>query len=794
MLSAGDKLGEYRIESLVGQGGIGTVYKARDLRDDSVVALKVINEDLAESAEYRQTLANEREVASRIDSPYIVKVHDFVEVNGSCFIAQEFVEGNEFREVCGDWSFEQKVDTARKLAEGISAAHLKAVVHRDLKPENVRITTEGDPKILDFGLATVEQTDSVDAAGDVEGTVLYASPEQLSGEVVSARSDLFSFGVILYELFAGRRPFEGAYSASIMYSILYEAPEGPQEIDPTLPEWLCDLIVHLLQKLPDERPESAHEIAEAFQRNLGVSGAGDVAVGISRRHRTVTVVDLKNLSGDESWDYFCLGFTEEIIGELTARTDLVISAQPSTAMPRNIGEVFKRCRSDFVITGSLLKWQDQIRLSLGVFGDQGENVVSNRKYEGSAEGLFGLLSEAANEAAKALAEATGTSTTTTAEGVTPDVSAYDFYLKGHSYYQTNRPDDLKFAEDMFQRALEIDPNFALAHTGLSDVYAFQYMAYYERTPERIAAACQASDKALQINPQLPEGHRSTGRCCMFTGDMKAAEESFKKAVEFNPKYAVGYRTLAWLKSMEGDLDAALKWAGKALQLAPTDLETLLLISLTHMDARKFTLALATLQRAIELGPDYGRAYYLLGTVYMRLGVPDLALENLLEAIKYQGDPNCYNDAGYIYLIKNDCDSARVRFNESIKAGQFDFIAWHYLGMVERHCGNESEAKNCFEKCLASIEGQDPSEEWNVDLLAYKALAMASMGNSEIARELLEEVASAEKHSGEVHYCMARSYAILGDETRSLQCLEEAYQHHDGPTPKEAALDPLLKIH
>ncbi len=791
MLTPGSHFGQYHVLSCVGQGTQGTVYKAIDTRLDRQVALKVINEELADSVDFRRSLANEAKKAAQIDSPYVVKVWEYAEIDDSPFISYEFVTGEEFRQACNNLTIEQKLTLARKVGVGLQAAHARDVIHRDLKPENIRITTDGDPKILDFGLASTQHGHSVDSYGEIEGTIAYASPEQLSAEPISYSSDLFSFGIVLYELFTGRRPFEGDQTASVMYALLYEDPVGPQEIDPDLPVWLCDLIVHLLQKQTEDRPASMSEVIEAIDRNLVSDQPGLVAVGISRRSRTVTVVDLKNLSGDKSWDYFCLGFTDDVIGELTRRTDLVVSAEPSTSLPRNINEIFERCHSDFVMTGSLMKWQDRMRLQLGIYGNGGEEVVSSRKYEGPADNLFTLLSTAAEDAAGALAEATGTAAIEAEETVAPDVSAYDFYLRGRNYYQTNRPDDLKFAEEMFGKALEIDPSFALAHTGLSDVYAFRYMAYYDRSSKCIAAARAEAEKALEMEPQMPEAHRSLGRFYMFTGDGERAEAAFLKAVEYNPKYAVGYRTIAWLKATEGNLSEGLTWAKKALQLAPTDLETLLLISLIHMDSRKFTVAMATLQRAIELGPDYGRAYYNLGTVYLKLGVVEQALENFQQAVKYDGDPNARHYAGYVHMILKDHDSARSSFREAIDAGHFPFIAMFYLGVLEKHEGNEQQARVFYDQCLESIDRQSVNGETDTNLLVHRAMALAGRGDKDEAIRNLQQVATGENHSGEVHYCMARAYAILGEKAQARACLQESFDHHDGPTEQEVALDPLL---
>jgi len=789
MLTAGETFGHYQIESVLGRGGMGTVYKALDTHLKRTVALKVINEDLAHTEKYQQRLKAEAKKVGQIDSPYVVKAWDYDELNGRPYITFEYIEGVSLRDLLPDLDFNKKIDLAIKILNGISSAHKKFVIHRDLKPENIRVTPEGHPKILDFGLAlSTSRGDSVDASGNIEGTIQYASPEQLSGEATSSKSDLFSLGVILYEMFTNELPFKGAYSASTIYSILYEDPESPTELNDEIPDWLNDLIIKLLQKNPTERFFDANEVLKYIEDNM--SGTGErIPVSVARKRKTVTVVDLKNLSSDSSWDYFCQGFTEEVINELNNRTNLIVSPQPESALPKDIREVFKRCRSDFVITGSLMSWQEQIRLSLTIYGDHGAQVISAKKLESPSSELFNLLSNAAAGVAEVLADVTGSTTKEVAASETPDVSAYDYYLKGRNYYQTNRPEDLVFAENMFKKALNIDPNLAIAHTGLADVYAFQYMAFYDHSPDKIALAKKEAEMALDINPSLPEAHRSLGRYYMFTAQPAKAEKEFTKAIYLNPKYAVGYRTIAWLKLSTGQLEEALGWAKKSLELSPTDLETLLLLSLINMDLRKYTLALATLQRATELGPDYGRAYYNLGNVYMKLGVPDLALENFLLAIKYQGDPNSFIDAGYVYLLQKEYDIAKVMFKQSIEQGHLKFAAFYYLGSVERLSGNEEEAKKQFEKVIGMVEEQQASDTRNDHLLVFKAKACGNLGKKQEATQILDSLVPQNLQSGEILYFVARAYAIIGDNDNCRKYLHESLRLHDGPTEKEAKLDP-----
>lgn len=791
MLAPGSTFGQYTIEAVLGIGGMGVVYRATDTGNNRVVALKLIADELVGSDDYRARLAEEAECTARVDSPYVVKIWEHSALDGHPYLAMEYIAGDDLRAVAGTLEFEQKLKVIRQVVEGVGAAHFAGLVHRDLKPENIRLADDGSVRILDFGLAKTVSADTVDEYGNIEGSLYYLSPEQLSGIPVGTPSDLFSMGTIFYELLTGARPFEGDYPAAIMYSILHEEPIPACERSPLLPGWVEPLLGKLLAKSVSDRFATTQTVLEYIDRSE--SGA-PTAVGQQyvKPKQSITVIDLKNLSGDPSWDYFCMGFTEDVIRELARRSDLIVAAEPATAQPRDVREIFKRCRSDFVMVGSLLKWQEQIRLQISIYGGGGDELVFGETFEGGAADLFGLLSNAAREASITLANVTGSTSHEVAPATAADVSAYDFYLKGKAYYQTNKAEDLDFAAQMYQRALEIDPKFALAYAGLSDVYTFQYMAYYDHTPARIAAARQAAEKGMKIDPSLPEVHRSLGRYHMFSGDAASAEKCFLTAIKYNPKYAIGYRTLGWLKRAAHQYDEALQWARKSLELAPTDLETLLLLSLIHMDEKRFTVAISTLQRAIELGPDYGRAYYNLGLVYMKLGVFELALENYLQAIKFKGDPNCYIDAGYVGLVTGDYVSARQRFEESIGAGYLAFAAHYMLGFLADVQADAKEAHWQYHRVLELTAGTDGIPLDDINLLGYRALALVGLGRWDEGKAILNALDSRAVDAGEVLCSMARAWAVMGENDRAKEWLNKACAAHMGPTEKEVVRDPHFR--
>ncbi|MBI5266086.1 MAG: tetratricopeptide repeat protein [candidate division Zixibacteria bacterium] len=294
---------------------------------------------------------------------------------------------------------------------------------------------------------------------------------------------------------------------------------------------------------------------------------------------------------------------------------------------------------------------------------------------------------------------------------------------------------------------------------------------------------------MKINPALPEVHRSLGRYYMFTGKSAEAEKCFLTAIKYNPKYAVGYRTIGWLKRSFGQYQEALTWARKSLELAPTDLETLLLLSLIHMDERRFTVAISTLQRAIELGPDYGRAYYNLGAVYMKLGVFDVALENLIQAAKFKGDPNCYLDAGYVHMVTGKLPEACSAIENSINAGYFLFASHYYLGFVLGLMGKHEQAAEQYRTVVVLTELSDGTVSPDLNYQGFRALALIGLGKREEAAAMLDRLEIEAAHAGEVLANVARGWALLGDPTRSRSVMERAVVAFWGPTEKELAPDP-----
>ena len=403
-----------------------------------------------------------------------------------------------------------------------------------------------------------------------------------------------------------------------------------------------------------------------------------------------------------------------------------------------------------------------------------------------------MLNLATRETADILAAECGKEAVPVEDHTGVDISAYEYYLKGKNYYQSNKPEHLAFAIQMYERALQLDPNLALAHSGIADVLIFKYMAYYDRSHEVMEKAREQAQKALVVEPSLPEGYRTLGRYYMFIGDLQNAEACLIKAVDLNPRFAIGYRTLAWLKYQQGDYGESMEWANKALQLTPTDPETLLLIGQLHTYERRYTAAMATLQRAVEIEPDYGRGYYNLGLAYQKLGVPAKALEQFKLACKYEGDPNCYVEAGWVCLLLGDHEQARRLFKMSVEKGWFPFIARYCLGFLERTCGDSWLALEYFSEVIKELKDTDFSNRENVQIRGYYAMALAGAGRIEEARAQLTDILGADHLIGDVLLNVARSYALMGEDREAVVYLQRAFLSSSGPTEIEVSHDPHFK--
>ncbi|MFH0930697.1 MAG: protein kinase, partial [Candidatus Zixiibacteriota bacterium] len=512
----GKTISHYKILEKLGEGGMGVVYKSQDTKLDRIVALKFLSKNLLCDAEAKERFVLEAKAASALNHPNISTIHEIDEVGSECFIVMEYVEGKSLKELLKEKSFSlnEVLDISIKIAEGLNSAHKKDIVHRDIKSDNIMVTDEGLIKIMDFGLAKLRGVSGLTKAGTTLGTMQYMSPEQVQGLEVDQRSDIFSFGVVLYEMITGQLPFRGEYEATIIYSIINETPEPLSKYKTDIPEGLQRIVDKALEKDVNLRYQSLSELLADFERMvkgeevkrvipkrinwalLGI-GAGIISLvfiiiisfwffrGVRRVSATpsLAVLYLENI-GDKMDDYFAAGMTEAIITDLSKLEGLRVLSRSDVAPYKgkaiNMKDLGKKLCVDYIIEGSIQKADHMLRITAQLIKTKDGFHLWADKFTGELNSVFEVQDEVAERIASALkVKLSPVEKNRIEKKPTGSIQAYDYYLKGMDYFWKGSQKDLDLALEMFNNALEIDSNYALAYSGIGEVYATKYN--YQRT-------------------------------------------------------------------------------------------------------------------------------------------------------------------------------------------------------------------------------------------------------------------------------------------------------------------------
>ena len=568
----GTTISHYRILEKLGEGGMGIVYKAQDTRLERLVALKFLPADLSETPDARQRFINEAKAASALNHPNVATVYDIGEADLRSFIAMEYVEGDTLksRVKAGRLPLDQVKAMGLEIAEGLQAAHAKGIVHRDIKPDNLLLTSSGHIKIMDFGVAKLGNG-GMTRTGTTVGTLAYMSPEQLVAEDVDQRSDLWSFGVVLYEMVAGELPFRRGTEAAVIYEILNRDPTPLETHRPDVPPTLRAVISQLLQKDPASRPASA---AEVIARLRG-SGTG-IAAASSAPAKTIAVLYFENLSSEKESDYFCAGITEDIITDLSKVRDLRVVPRTDVLPFRNkevnTRQVGDALRVNYIVAGSVRKAGNRIRITAQLVGTRDGYDVWADRFDGLVEDIFDLQNEASRRIVEALkVSLTQAEKDSLAKKPTDDLRAYDFYMRGREYLNRRGRKNTEAAIRMFENALGIDANFAAAFAGLGEACASMYESYDGRSLW-LARAIEMNQEALGRDPGSVEVQFGIAMVYWHQGRLAEAKRTLLAVLEADPQFFPACMRLGILAERHGDCDlqAALAWYRRASELRPHD--------------------------------------------------------------------------------------------------------------------------------------------------------------------------------------------------------------------------------
>ena len=635
-LAEGKRLAQYEIVAPLGSGGMGEVYRARDLRLGRDVAIKVMADHIASDPEMRRRFETEARSVASLSHPSILSIHELAIVDGVPMAVMELLEGENLRSRIkrGALPWREAARIAATVAEGLAAAHARGIVHRDLKPENIFLTTDDGVKILDFGLA-LQRLDSplgpdvptiaMTADRVVMGTFGYMSPEQVTGGRVDGRSDLFALGCVLFEMLTGRPLFTGETPQEIIASLMHDSGIDLTAFDPLLPAEMRPILLRCIDRVAARRFESAHDVAMALQALQTGSASVSPARRRNQRGKSLAVLPFVNAIADPSIEYLTDGITESIINSLSQLPGLRV-------VPRSLVFRYKGLQADpatvglalnarTILTGRVVQQGDFVNIQAELVDTNTESQLWGEQFRQKTSELMTLQQEIAWQISEALRlKLTGKEKKRLRKKPTVNPEAYQEYLRGRYLWNNWTPDSFRRALDHFERAISIDPTYGLAYAGLADVVGS--LAYYALVPPQdgFPRAKAAAQRALELEPGLADAHASLGLNNLFwEHDWPGAEREFKKAIELNEQLALPHTLYGFYLMSLRRHDEAIEEARTAQRLDPLSLFVNMGLCWAYHGAGRYEDAIRETLRTRELSRDSIESVNLLVNCYEETG-------------------------------------------------------------------------------------------------------------------------------------------------------------------------------
>ena len=632
-LAAGYRIAQYEILSPLGSGGMGEVYRARDARLGRDVAIKVMAAHIAVDPEMRRRFETEARAVASLSHSAILSIFEMVMADGLPCAVMELLEGQNLRERIrtGPLPWRDAVSIAAAVSDGLAAAHARGIVHRDLKPENIFLTADAHVKILDFGLAVHRQgpgagedaealTRAAPTIGrTVVGTFGYMAPEQIHGEQVDGRADIFALGCVLYEMLTGRRLFPGSTPQEAIAQVLHATPDLTA-IDPLAPRELRAIVSRSVERAPARRFETADDLSMALRALLTGSGVSVTRPG-RPRGKSLAVLPFVNAGGDPQLDYLTDGITESIINSLSqlpglrvVPRSLVFRHKGLQADPATVGLALN---ARTILTGHVTAHDDMLVIQAELVDTVTESQLWGEQYRQRIADVMAVPEEIAWRISEALrVKLSSRHKTRMRKRATVSPEAYQEYLRGRYHWNTWRADSFRRALEHFERAIDIDPGYALAYAGLGDAYSA--LAYYGHVAPRdgFPRARAAADRAIALDPDVPDAHVSIGLERLFWArDWPAAEREMKRAIELNPRLALARSFHGLILCTLGRFDEALAEARLAVELDPLSLVINIGVAWAHLFSGNTPAAIEAALRTRDLAPTFEEAGNVLIASY-----------------------------------------------------------------------------------------------------------------------------------------------------------------------------------